>query len=205
MRLALSSAAALVTAWLLSSCRIPGLSNVAGWNVGSVVFASLGWARIMTMNAVGTRRRAAAEDPGRTLVWVLVLGASAFSLFAALVVLRSARHLPAGQGGLLVGLCLFAVAMAWLLTHTSYALRYAHLYYRDDDEGIGGMEFPGQAEPCYFDFAYFSFTVGMCFQVSDVTIKSPLLRRTTLYHAVLSFVYNTVILAIALNFAIGTL
>src|SRR5207247_1299403 len=73
-RLALSSAAALVTAWLLSSCRLPGLSNVAGWNVGSVVFASLGWARIMTMNAVGTRRRAAAEDPGRTLVWVLVLG-----------------------------------------------------------------------------------------------------------------------------------
>jgi hypothetical protein len=52
-------------------------------------------------------------------------------------------------------------------------LRYAHLYYRDDEEGIGGLEFPCEAAPSYFDFAYFSFTVGMCFQVSDVVVSEP--------------------------------
>jgi uncharacterized membrane protein len=86
-----------------------------------------------------------------------------------------------------------------------YTLRYAHLYYRDGREREGGLAFPGGQHPAYLDFAYYAFTIGMCFQVSDVTITSPALRRTTLFHAVLSFVYNTVILAIALNFAVGTL
>jgi uncharacterized membrane protein len=204
-RLALSASGGLVTAFLLSSCGVPGLSQVAGWNVGALVFAGLGWARIMTMDPKGTCRRAAAEDPGRTLVWVLVLGASAFSLFAAVRVLGRAHQLGMQARGLLVGLCLMAVVMSWLLTHTSYALRYAHLYYRDDEEGIGGMEFPGPTPPCYFDFAYFSFTLGMCFQVSDVSVSSPQIRRTVLGQAILSFVYNTTIMALALNVVFGLL
>ncbi len=84
-----------------------------------------------------------------------------------------------------------------------YTLRYAHLYYHDDHEGIGGLEFPGGGRPSYVDFAYLSFTIGMCFQVSDVVVSSRQIRRTVLGHALLSFVYNTAILATAINLAVG--
>jgi uncharacterized membrane protein len=203
--LAFSVAAGVLTAWLVSGCGVVGLAQVAGWDVGALLFASLGWVRIMLLDCDGTRRRAAAEDPGRTLVWLVVLAASAFSLFAALVVLRHVRQSAPQGRELVVGLCLLAVAMAWTLTHTSYALRYAHLYYRDDDEGTGGLDFPGKADPSYFDFAYFAFTVGMCFQVSDVTISSPQIRRAVLGHAVLSFMYSTTIVALALNLVFALL
>ena len=86
----------------------------------------------------------------------------------------------------------------------AYALRYAHLYYRDDEEGVGGLSLPGDAAPAYLDFAYFAFTIGMCFQVSDIAVSSPQIRRTVLGHSVLSFLYNTAILATAINLAVGT-
>ena len=84
------------------------------------------------------------------------------------------------------------------------AFRYAHLYYREDAEGVGGVTFPGEHPPTYSDFAYFAFTVGMCFQVSDACVTSPQIRRTVLAHAVVSFVYNSVILAFVLNLVFGT-
>src|SRR5205085_264873 len=99
--------------------------------------------------------------------------------------------------------CLLTVALSWAITHTSYTLRYAHLYYREDTEGVGGVELPGGGQPSYFDFAYFAFTVGMCFQVSDVVVTSAQIRRAVLGHAVLSFAYNTVILAFTLNLVFG--
>src|SRR5207248_3368690 len=104
-----------------------------------------------------------------------------------------------------VAMCLLAVALAWGLTHTSYALRYAHLYYRDDEEGVGGLVFPCQEPPSYFDFAYFSFTVGMCFQVSDVVVSSPQIRRAVLGQASLAFVYNTTIMPLVLNLVFSLL
>lgn len=176
---------------------------MVGWNVASVVFAGFAWIRIMTNDAKATRRSAAAEDPGRTLVSALALLASAFSLFSALMVMRVARQVSHEVRDIRVGACVFAVGMAWVLTHTVYTLRYAHLFYRDDHEGVGGLDFPGGAPPSYLDFAYFSFTVGMCFQVSDVAVSSPQIRRAVLAHAILSFVYNTTIVALVLNLVIG--
>jgi uncharacterized membrane protein len=106
----------------------------------------------------------------------------------------------APQGGpVLIGASLIAVISAWFLTHTAFTLRYAHLYYRDDEEGVGGLSLPGDAAPAYLDFAYFAFTIGMCFQVSDVQVTSPQIRRTVLLHATMSFAYNTVIVAFVLN------
>lgn len=178
---------------------------VAGWDAGSAVFLVLAWSIILRSNTVRTRRRAAAQDPGRSAVWGIVLVASTVSLFAAVALLRRAREVAAGETALLLGLCLAAVVTAWGLTHTAYTLRYAHLYYRDDGDGEGGLSFPGGRSPDYFDFAYFAFTVGMAFQVSDVTITSPVIRRAVLGHSLLSFAYNTAILALALNLTFGLL
>ena len=181
------------------------LRAVVGWDAAGFALLCVSWLVIWRSDAESTARRAAADDPGRKLVWLIVLLASAFSLFAAGVVLRTAKGLSPEHSALLAAACLAAVVIAWLLTHTAYTLRYAHLYYRDDDEGIGGLTFPGDQQPHAFDFAYFSFTVGMCFQVSDITITSRLIRREVLFHACLSFAYNTAILAMALNLAFGLL
>jgi uncharacterized membrane protein len=183
------------------------LDALAGWVAAGFFLLTLSWWLILTADSDETRCRAASEDPGRNVVWGIVLVASTFSLFAAGVVMRNARSVARGHAELvtLIALCLAAVLVAWLLTHTAYALRYAHLYYRDDDEGVGGLDFPGSLAPDYMDFSYFAFTLGMCFQVSDVCITSRTIRRTTLGHALLAFLYNTAILALALNLVFGFL
>jgi uncharacterized membrane protein len=165
---------------------------------------ALAWSFIARATPVRTRQWAAAIDPGRLAIGAFVIVASAFSLIATGYALRGARTCPAGGRNIFLGLGLVAVASAWMVTHTMYTLRYAHLYYRDGVEREGGLAFPGGGHPTYFDFAYYAFTIGMCFQVSDVTVTTPRMRRETLAHALLSFVYNTAILAVALNFAIGT-
>jgi uncharacterized membrane protein len=179
------------------------LRLVAGWDAFALVLLTLAWSVIWSEDAARTRARAAGEDPGRRMVWVFTLAASSASLFAAVVVLRQAHHLAPGRAALWLGLCVTAVGSAWLLTHTSWALRYAHLYYRGGREGVGGLTFPGERDPDQLDFAYFAFTVGMCFQTSDVAIASPRIRRAVLFHAVQSFAFTTAIIALALNLVVG--
>jgi uncharacterized membrane protein len=95
-----------------------------------------------------------------------------------------------------------AVVLGWLLVHTIFSFRYAHLYYGDRDrnnESDGGLIFPGRADPSYCDLAYFSFVIGMTFQVSDVQITDQRIRRLVLGHGLISFGYNTAILALVVN------
>lgn len=180
---------------------------LAGWDAGAAVVLAVVWAVVLTADPHDTKRRAATADPGRTAVWVLVVLASAIGLFAGAVVMRHASTIDPARRDLLIGLCLVAVMTAWLLTHSVFTLRYAHLYYRsgDEKEGEGGLEFLGKRPPSDLDFAYFSFTIGMCFQVSDVGVSSSQMRRAVLSHALLSFVYNTAILALSLNLLVGAL
>jgi uncharacterized membrane protein len=180
---------------------------VAGWDAAGLTLLVLAWRQIYHGDAAETRRYAAKEDPGRTVVWAIVLLASAVSLFAAGFVMRRAHAIAPSNSAfcVLLALCLTAVASAWALTHTAYTLRYAHLYYRDDRDGEGGLEFPGKLDPDGFDFAYFAFTLGMCFQVSDVAVTSRNIRRAVLGHTLLAFVYNTIVLALAFNLVLGFL
>lgn len=201
-RLFVSLAVGIIVVLLLLPFGWP-VRLVGGWDAAGVTLLSLAWLIITAADPEETQRRAGSEDPGRTAVWVIVLLSSTFSLGAATLLIRSARMLAPEATGALVGLCLLAVACAWLLTHSAYTLRYARLYYRDDDEGVGGMEFPGKRPPDDLDFAYFAFTIGMCYQTSDVTVSSYTIRRTVLMHSVISFAYNTAILALALNLIFG--
>ena len=175
--------------------------GLIGWDVASTCALVVHCWILCTSDAEETRCRASSADPGRAAVWILVLLACLFSLGASLVMIGERHRLDYPH--LLVAMCLWAVVSAWLLTHTAFTLRYAHLYYRDADSG--GLAFPGNEPPDDLDFAYFSFTLGMCFQVSDVTIEDRYIRRTALLHAILSFFYNTAILALALNLTFGHL
>lgn len=207
-RLGFGIAAGGATALLVALvCPFFGIAVhvVAGWDAGGLVILGLAWWLISTADAGEMRQRAAMVDPGSRTVGLTVIFGSVFSLFAAVVVMGHGQHLAPNEAALAVlsVLCLGAVLIAWLLVHTAYTLRYAHLYYRDDEAGIGGLDFPGHEAPDALDFAYFAFTLGMCFQVSDVTITSRSIRHAALGHALLSFFFNTAILALALNLVFG--
>lgn len=171
---------------------------IVGWDAGALVFIALAWTMIARASPSATRSRAALEDPGRRLVLFLAFAASAFSLFAAVIVLRRIRSLPPSLVPLWTALALGSVALSWVVTHTVFTLRYAHLYYSHHG-ATRCLQFPGTETPSDLDFAYFAFTIGMCFQVSDVTVTSSRARRAVLAHGLVSFVYNTTILALSLN------
>ena len=202
-RVALSLLCGVVVYASVSARLRPVAATLLGWDSAGVVLLGFFWSVIGSADARVTQERAGSEDPGRTLVYAIVLLTSAASLLAATVIVRSSHVLPADREHLMLALCLFTVALAWTMTHTAFALRYAHLYYREDAEGVGGVSLPGDLPPTYFDFAYFAFTIGMCFQVSDVCVTSQQIRRAVLLQAVISFAYNTVILAFVLNLVFG--
>jgi len=202
-RLLLALALGIATALLIPARFGSALRAIAAWDVAAAVMGMLALMIISRTSIEETRKHAAEDDPGRRAVGILIILASAISLLATSVVLRQARTCPPDARDWFVFLCAVAVVSAWLLTHIAYALRYAHLYYRDDDEGEGGLAFPGDGHPAYVEFAYFSFTIGMCFQVSDVGVSSRQIRRAVLGHSLLSFLYNTAILATAVNLAVG--
>jgi uncharacterized membrane protein len=198
-----------VVAGGVTAAAIPGrvggpLRTVAAWDVGALLLLVLVWRIILAAGPEETARRAAAEDVGRSFVWAVVVLGSTVSLFAATVALRNVKVMAPRAERELALLCLFAVVTAWVLCHTTYTVRYAHLYYRDDGD-LGGLGFPGTEMPCLLDFAYYAFTIGMCFQVSDVTVTQHRMRQATLGHALLSFAFNTAVLALALNLLFGQL
>ena len=207
VRLLVASSVGVITYFALSSFPT-AVRALGAWDVASFTLLSLAWSFIWRATPVESARRAARQDPGRNVVTAIVLLSSTVSLFAAAVVLRQAKNLAPEQAILWISLCLTAVVLSWLVTQTSWTLRYAHLFYRDTGEGVGGLTFPGCEEgpgPADLDFAYFAFTIGMCFQVSDVTICDRAIRRAVLIHACQSFAFNTAIMALALNLAFGFL
>lgn len=202
-RLVTAIALGIATGFLVPAGLGTSVRLLAAWNIAALVMTAFAWMIILQTGPSQTHRHAGTHDPGRRAVSALVIVASTVSLLATSVILRQARGFPPFVRELFVALCILAVVSAWVLTHTGYALRYAHLYYRDDEEGVGGLALPGDAAPAYLDFAYFAFTIGMCFQVSDISVSSPQIRRAVLGHGMLSFLYNTAILATAINLAVG--
>jgi uncharacterized membrane protein len=150
------------------------------------------------------------QDFNRLLIFLIILVSSFVSLFAIVALMR---HLPvAGEQGYYFHIALLcgSVICSWLLIHTVFCFRYAHLFYtcEKDEQSVkkkhrGGLLFPNDKTPDYLDFAYFSFVIGMTFQVSDVQVYSTTIRRLALLHGLLSFLFNTVILALSINIIAG--
>jgi uncharacterized membrane protein len=200
--LALALALAAVVAWLVPASLGSAVRVVAAWDAAVVLLLGYSWGLILRNDARLTRERAAAEDPGKAALFVVTVVAGMAGLATAVLVLRAPEsYMPPDQIGsvwLLITLGIVAVVGAWLLVHSAYTFHYAHLYYREDGSP-GGLEFPGEDDPDDYDFAYFAFTIGMTFQTSDVDISDRGLRRVVLGHALLSFTFNTAILALAVS------
>lgn len=176
--------------------------GLIGWCVGAAAYLVPAWWLAEVSDAQGTRRRAQALDQPRASILVVMLLAVGVSAFVIAMLLQRVPQLCGGQrvGHIVLGL--LALACSWLLIHTIYAFHYAHRYYQQDHDEKGqvaGLDFPGEAEPDYFDFLYFSFVVGMTSQVSDVQVLSREMRRLTLVHGVLAFAFNMLVLALSIN------
>lgn len=181
-------------------------ASIAAWDVFAITVLVLAWMMILLTPASALRRRARAQDLSRTLIFIFAVAAACWSLLAVGFLLHTNKVDPQPHVAIHLALALFAVIAAWSLMHTVFGLRYAHTFYGDNDdpkraEHAGGLEFPSEQAPNYLDFAYFSFVIGMTFQVSDVQITSREMRQLVLVHGLLSFGFNTVILALAINTA----
>jgi uncharacterized membrane protein len=193
--------ALVVVVWPASG--LPGIYRlVVGWIGFTATSLILAWSVIIAGDPEVVRRTARLQDGGRTLIFIIVLLAACGSFAAVGILLSFGRVLGGVEFAVILACSLAAVILSWLEVHTSFILRYAHMYYaRDDlhDAHHGGLLFPGGKPPDFMDFAYFSLVLGMTSQVSDVQITSRRLRRLAMLHGVVSFAFNTIILALAIN------
>ena len=203
-RIVVGLAAAAVLFVSLRGRVLVSTDAIASWDTFAFIVLALAWVVIARTPQSKMRARATEQDLGRRLISIFVVLAASIALFAVGFLLGVNRNAPQPHLTAHLLLTLGTVIFSWMLVHTVFGLHYAHVFYGDSDEPgqdrhAGGLDFPGAHAPNYFDFAYFAFVIGMTFQVSDVQITSRKLRRLTLLHSVLSFAFNTVILALLIN------
>jgi uncharacterized membrane protein len=191
-------------ATMLALPAAPITRILIGWDLGVVIY--LVWAAVVMSQCTSVaqmKANAAAQDEGALAILILVAAsgmASLIAIFAELAALeRTDPHY-----GIYVVLAIGTVVLSWTFIHTIFALHYAHEFY-GSGEHKNGLRFPGDGQPDYWDFIYFSFVVGMTFQVSDVQVLHKTARRTVVAHGALSFFFTTAVVAMAVNIAASIL
>jgi uncharacterized membrane protein len=203
-RLILSLATGAAIAWVGTGGWSPTVRLIVGWDTAMVIYFVLLGFMMGRATPQEMRDRAEALDAGRWLMLALTALAAAASLGAIATELPNLHDMPRDQRTLHVVLVGVTIVASWLFLHVMFAIHYAHDYYFHPRHGDlsrppGGLDFPNDTHPDYWDFCYFSFVVGMTCQVSDVAVKSKMMRRLTLAHGVLAFFFNTVVLALMVN------
>jgi uncharacterized membrane protein len=188
---------AVAQPWLDLHARL-----LIGWNAGALTYLIFAWLAVGRADAGMTRVRAQLYDQTGYVIFLLVVVASTASVVAIGFIVGDAKQLPFPNRAAHLSLSILALLLSWLLIQTLFAFHYARCYYWREhpaEDHIRGLRFPGETEPDYLDFAYYSFVVGMTSQVSDVAVVARHMRRLTLIHGVLSFVFNIAILAMSIN------
>ncbi|BFM45104.1 DUF1345 domain-containing protein [Flavobacterium johnsoniae] len=194
-RLAISASAGLLTAVVLEiGTSRPSVHIMAVWLAFSLTQLFFSWFTIFTCRVAELKKNAKDQDSGRAVLSLFMLLTTAVSLLGIVLLYVSAEQKSGSELALHVVMTLSSVGTAWAVVHTTFAFKYANLHY-----SLNGLDFPGKGEPDYLDFVYFSFVIGTTFQVSDVAILDRKIRRTALVHGVLSFMFNTTILALSIN------
>ena len=194
-----------IAAYLVADIKNNPLTRLMiGWNTFSLCMIIMTWITFKITTPDEIRRQAELQDTSRVVIFVIVLISAFASFFAVLLLVISEKKeteafdIPVAIAGML---------FSWFLVHTIFAMRYAHIYYGDHetkpDIHAGGLIFPNEDKPDYLDFAYFSFVLGMTFQVSDIQVTSKRLRKLALLHGILSFGFNTIIVALTINVIAG--
>ena len=197
-RLAAAGALALAVGLVLPRAWPLSTRLLTGWNAGVVVYLTVMWTLMARAGHEDMRRRARREDESAATVLAVAVAAVVASLGALVAELMAVRDAAAVPQGLRLGLAALTIVASWFFVHTLFALHYAHGYYRSD--AGRGFQFPGAGgKPDYWDFAYFSFTIGAAMQTSDVAVTDRGTRQVVLAQTVFAFLFNTTVLALAVN------
>ena len=174
------------------------------WNVFAFSYLLTSWIVFFKRPVQEIIKQANKDDGSKVFVMISILLTSFASLLTVLLLVISKDS--DNNKFLIAGLAITGMLVSWAMVHTIFAFHYAHLYYhneKDDTPARDALNFPNEKKPDYLDFAYFSFVIGMTFQVSDVEIASRRLRRTALMHGLLSFALNTFVVALTVNMVAG--
>ena len=202
-RTALTAAASGLLAAAFAVLLVPlAFVPLIGWDAAAVVFLLATWRRIAPLDGAATAADAGREDPTRIGADLALLIAAVASLVAVGYVIVQADPTNAVAVVLHVGLGVASVIASWAVVHTIYTLRYARLYYTGREGGVN-FRHSEPTQPRFIDFAYLAFTVGMTFQVSDTELRTAAFRGTVLRHALLSYLFGTVIVALTINLVAG--
>lgn len=179
---------------------------IISWDIFALAMITMSWLLFFKTTAAQQHEIVKRQDDSISVIFAIVLSAVCVSLLAAILLILNNGE-SSFYKEVRTGFTIAAITTSWILLHTIFTIRYAHLYHSyhgltKEDEN-GGIEFPGGGAPDYIDFAYFSFVIGMTFQVSDVTISSKTVRRYVLMHSLISFVFNTIIVALTVNIIAG--
>jgi uncharacterized membrane protein len=172
---------------------------LVGWNAAIGLYLLLSYFLIAGETPAQIRKRAAIEDEGGFAILLLTVAVVAASLFAIVVQLGVGAE-EGKEPARLIFACA-TIVLSWFFMHTIFAVHYAHKFYGDKAGKGGGLSFPGDDKPDYWDFVYFSFVIGMTSQVSDVAVAQKSIRRIVTMHGILSFLFNVALLALTFNIA----
>jgi uncharacterized membrane protein len=203
-RLFAAVAFGIVVYLLLPGSLFPGnwqlpTRMLVGWNSGIAVYLVAAVITVFRFNLKAVRTRAAAADEGAWLILILIVAASVASLAAVVAELGQVKGAAPADQALCLGLAGLTIVLSWTFIHAIFTFHYAHQFYGDLGSHKSGLSFPECKQPEYWDFMYFSFVVGMTFQVSDVQVTSKHVRRTVLAHGIVSFFFNLAVLSLAIN------
>lgn len=181
------------------------LRALLGWDLAVVAFIVLIVMMMYRATPERMRQRAAIQDQGRTVILSVIVAGALFSMLALAFVQKTLKGAAGVELAIALAMIGGTIMLSWFLVHIIFTLHYAHAYYgpaedEDDEDGlVGGLEFPSESHPDYWDFMYFSFVIGMTCQVSDVNVSGRDIRRLSLIHGIVSFFFNTIILALTIN------
>ena len=208
-RLVIALAAGMIVFFCLNGNHPFAITFMASWIAFAATTLFIIWSTILVFHPKEISGVANEQDTTRLVMFLFIIAAACISLFAIILLLQSAPSTKGLNHHILLSAA--SVFCSWTLIHTVFTLRYAHMYYtyptrqhlEAGEEVHGGLIFPGTDHPDFLDFAYFSFVLGMTFQTADVNISGRSMRRLALLHGFLSFVYNTIIVALSINLVSG--
>lgn len=175
------------------------------WDVFALSYIIISWIVFFTSTIDHIKRKARTNDGGKLFVFFMVIFASFFSMVTVAILVVSKDSLGIEES-VYLPIIIGGILLSWSLVHTTFCFHYAHLYYDNEkgtEDNAEGLAFPNEKQPDYVDFAYFSFVIGMTFQVSDVEISARKIRRLALFHSLLSFALNTFVVALTINLIAG--
>ncbi len=185
---------------LTALCRV-----LAGWNSAILVLVPMTYLRMRHLDAAQLRAHYEEEDPTAPVILLVVVVAALLSILAIVALLSTIKEAAPGDRFSHLLLATMTIVSSWLLVHLMYSLHYADMYYSVKEGSPAPLTFPETPEPLFWDFVYFSFTIGVACQTADVATTQTAIRGTVTFHAMIAFLFNLVILGFAVNVSAGLL